>query len=82
MQTRKTWWTFRIFFIFSAWGSGRGSLRRREGGVDFFIENPRGGGSPGEGVSVANWGMGGRLIFFLGGRDVHQEKEHTCATFV
>ena len=31
-----TWWTFRIFFIFSARGGGRGSLRRREGGVDFY----------------------------------------------
>ena len=41
-------WTFRIFFILSAWGSGRGSSRRQEGGeVRFLIENPRRGGLPG-----------------------------------
>ena len=36
-------WTFRIFFIFSARGRGRGSPRRREGGGRIFIENPRRG---------------------------------------
>ena len=39
------WWTFRIFFFFSAPGRGRGEsgATGREGGR-FFIENPRRGG--------------------------------------
>ena len=32
----KAWWTFRIFFIFSVRGGGRGSLRRRGGGGSVF----------------------------------------------
>ena len=75
------WWTFRIFFIFSARGGGWGSPRRREGwGIGFFIENPRreGGffrtGGAGR-VSAANWGefWGGGLNIFFRGRNVHQE---------
>ena len=75
-KTRKlmTWWTFRIFFIFSA----RGSLGRQGGrGGRFFIEIPGGGGLPGgggrgrggrEGVCKAFGGIrgGGLNIFFRG----------------
>ena len=57
-----SWWTFRIFSIFSARGRGRGSPRR--GGVDFYRNCQGGESAGGEGagkVSVANWGI------FLGG---------------
>ena len=76
-----TWWTFQIFFIFSARGRGRGSPKCREGGGGgFFIENPRrGGGLPGVGAGGARGREGacGNLggvgkIFFLGGRNPHQ----------
>ena len=40
-----SWWTFRIFFIFSARGRGRGVRGAKKGwGVRFPIENPRRGG--------------------------------------
>ena len=50
-----TRWTFRIFFIFSARGNGKGSPRRWEGGRgdDFLLKIPGGGGLP------AGWGRGG-----------------------
>ena len=45
LYAKLSWWTFWIFFIFSARGRGRGEPpRRREGGGRFFIENPRKGG--------------------------------------
>ena len=70
---RLSWWTFRIFFIFSARGRGRGRRGDRERGVQFFIESPRGaGGLPrgergGRGagrVSAENLGGRGPNIFF------------------
>ena len=72
-----------IFFIFSARGRGRGSLRRREGGGGFglFIENPRRGGvSSGRGAEgpgrfmrqIGAFGGGGGLNIFFRGRNVHQ----------
>ena len=58
-----------VSVFFSAWG-GEGGVRgaRKGAGVGFFIENPRGGGSPREGreawrVSVGNLGGGGLNIF-------------------
>ena len=75
------WWTFRIFFIFSARGGGRGSLRRREGG-SIFIENPRRGFSRrgrGRGAGrvsageLGEFGGGeGGYIFFFGAEMSHQ----------
>ena len=78
----KTWWTFRIFFIFSARG-GEGGPRRQKGGGrgQFFIENPRrgvsqerggGGGLKGREGVCGEWG-GGLNIFFRG-RNAHQEE--------
>ena len=77
-----TWWTFRIFFIFSARGGGRESPRRREGGGgEVLLKIPGGGGlQDGRGrgagrVSVANWGIfwgGEAKYFFFRGRNVHQ----------
>ena len=75
------WWTFRIFFIFSAPGMGRGSPERQGGrGVGFLSKVPGGGGgSPrggvggGEGagrVSAGNLGeLGGGLNIFFRGRN-------------
>ena len=71
-------------FIFSARGRGKGSPRRREGvGDDFFVENPRRGGSPrragGRGARAArrvcagNVGGGGQNNFFRG-RNSHQDQ--------
>ena len=71
-----SWWTFRIFFIFSARGRGRGrGARKGLGGVSFLLTIP-GGGSPrteeeggGRGagmVSAGNLGGGGLNIFFSG----------------
>ena len=55
---------FGYFLFFSVRGAGRESPRRRGGGDQFVIENPRGGGPGGaEGVgrvSAANWGIFGR----------------------
>ena len=77
-------WTFRIFFISSAWGRGRVSPMRQErggGGVDFLLKNAKrvglsgekGGGGRGAGrVSAGNLvGGGGGWIFFLGGLNSH-----------
>ena len=70
------WWTFRIFFIFSARGRERGSEapeRGWEGSV--FIENARRGGLPGERrrggrragrASAGNLGGRGGLNIFFG----------------
>ena len=79
-----TWWTFRIFFIFSARGRGRGSPRRLErGGGTIFYWKSQGGGSPGRvgaggrrragRVFAGNWGGGGLNICF-GGRNSHQDE--------
>ena len=57
-----TWWTFRIFFIFSARGRGRGSPRCREGGRGFCMENPRRGGVSPEWVG-AGGGRGAGRVF-------------------
>ena len=69
-----TWWTLRIFFIFSARGEGRESPRRREGEGVVFFENPRRGGSPAWGGAEGPGGClqrigefgGGGLNFFFG----------------
>ena len=63
------WWTFRIFFIFSARGRGRGSPGRQGGGgVGFFVEKSQegggvsqegGGGPRGPRVSAGNLRGGG-----------------------
>ena len=61
------WWTFRIFFIFSARGGEWGSPRRQEGaGIVFYLKIPGGGGAGR--VSAANWGIfgGGANFFFFG----------------
>ena len=44
---RKAWWTFRIFFIFSARGRGRGQLEAPGGGGRFFYSKSQEGVSPG-----------------------------------
>ena len=63
-----TWWAFRIFFIFSARGRGRGSSRRQEG--RFSLKIPGGGGvRGGRGAGRApagNFGGGGAKYFFSG----------------
>ena len=48
-NSSNTWWTFRIFFSFSAWGRGR-VRGARKGSVSFILKIPRGGGLPGEGA--------------------------------
>ena len=59
----KTWWTFRIFFIFSARGSGKGSSRRQDGaGGGYLLKIPGGGVSRtggGEGLGGCLRGFGG-----------------------
>ena len=80
----KTWWTFRIFFIFSCSGRGKGESEEVGRGGSIFIENPkrgvfRRGRARGAGrVSAPNGGfLGGvgDLNIFLGGRNVHQEEK-------
>ena len=45
-----TWWTFRIFFIFSCLGKGKGESEAPGwGGDQFYIENPKGGREAGRG---------------------------------
>ena len=62
------WRTFRIFFIFSARGGGRGSPRPPGGGGGrFFIENPRGGGCPGGEGAEGPGGCLRRIGDFSGG---------------
>ena len=82
-RNKYTWWTFRIFLIFSSRGGGRGSPRRQEEkGSVFFIENPQEGGGgfrEGEGAEgpggclrrIGDLGGGGLKNFFRG-RNVHQ----------
>ena len=70
LYTCRTWWTFRIFFIFSARGGGRGSPSP-PGGVDCLLKIPDGGevflqGRGAGRVSAANWGFcwgGGNILF-------------------
>ena len=59
-----------IFIFLESGATGRG-------GVGFFIENPRRGGSPKEGGGEGREGVcekirGGGAKYFLGGRNVHQ----------
>ena len=69
-----SWWTFRIFFIFSARGGQRGAQGARSGGGRCFSEKPRrGAGFPGgggaEGPGGWNWGIfegGGRQNIYFG----------------
>ena len=75
---------FRVFFLFSARGSGKGSLRRWEGGGGTIFywkcqeagspgQVGAGGGGQGAGrVSAGNLGGGGSLNFFFRGRNSHQ----------
>ena len=68
-----TWWTFRIFFIFSSWGRGGVVRGAKEGGGGGFIENPKEGvsqemeGGEGKGWGVVCgeffWGGGAKYIF-------------------
>ena len=77
------WWTFRIFFIFFCSGEGNGeSEALGRGGGDFLLKIPAGGGSPGRvGGEWARgrvgfcgeFGRGGGLNIFLGGRNSHQD---------
>ena len=68
-----SWWTFRIFLIFSARGGGRGSLRRQEGGgFDFYGKSQEGGLQEGEGPGgclrrIGDFGAGGGLNIFFSG---------------
>ena len=48
-----SWWTFRIFFFFSARERGRGVRGAGREGFLLFMENPMRGGLPG------GWGRGG-----------------------
>ena len=78
----KTWWTFRIFFIFSVRERGRGSPRRREGGGgrDVLLSKSQEEGVPGR-VGARGRGAGrvfagncaGGLNFFFRGQNYHQE---------
>ena len=78
-----TCWTFRIFLIFFCSGREGGVRGAGRGGGRLLIENPRRGVSrKGRGrgarrVSAANWeiarGGGGLNIFFVRGRNVHQD---------
>ena len=81
----KTWWTFRIFFIFFRSGGGEGAVRGvgREG----FIENPRkGGGGPrgrGAGRVSAGNSAGGAKYFFSGPKFPHpKEKFRTICVII
>ena len=88
------WWTFRMFFIFSARGRGREGPRRRKGGGDFLWKIPGGGGLPGGGGRGARgregvWGIwegGGRLNIFFEDRKSHQActqlRQEPCHCFL
>ena len=77
----KAWRTFRIFFIFSGRGRGRGCPgRKAERGWGFLLKIPEGGVSRGGGGSVRGPGgclrefsRGGGGNMFFRGRNVHQE---------
>ena len=71
------WWTFRIFFILSAWGKGRESPRRQEGGGGGEGEALRGL----EGVCEEFGGGGGGGIFFVfRGRNSHEATDEMCTS--
>ena len=65
----QTWWTFRIFFIFSRRGGGRGSPRRR--GWGFFLLKIPGGAGGGSRRVLAFFDFLAFFVFrfsaFLGG---------------
>ena len=67
----KPWWTFRIFFIFSARGRGRGVRgAKRGGGGRFLLKIPRvgvpgRGGAEGLGASLRGIRGGGAKFFFI-----------------
>ena len=81
----KTWWTFRIFFIFSARGRGRKSPRRREGDrTIFYGKSHKGGGSlagaGGEGVGGCLRGIpGGGAKYFFSGPKFPPRREIYCS---
>ena len=67
---------FRIFYIFSARGGGRGSPRHQEGGGEPLLKIPGGGGfQEGKGREVV-WSelgnLGGGSKYFFRGRNIHQ----------
>ena len=50
---------FGYFLFFSAWGRGRGSPRRQEGGgIGFLLKIPGGGGVVQEGEGPTSWESG------------------------
>ena len=79
-------WTFRIFFFFAGRGRGRGESEAPGGaGVGFFIRKGVGFLQKGEGPGGCPrrigefWGLGGKRIFFVWGRNVHQAGDpRTC----
>ena len=80
MKRMLAWWTFQIFFIFSARGSPR-CREGRGGGTIFYRKSQEGGVLPGgwvgrargrEGVCGDFGGGGGLNIFFLRARNSHQ----------
>ena len=59
-----------IFYFFFVRGRGRGSPRRQEGGIGFFIPGggggvPRGGRAEGPGGCLRRFGGGGGEMFFF-----------------
>ena len=84
-EVTETRWTFRIFFIFSALGRGRGSPRRQGCGASVFSLKITGGGGgvPREGAGLWEvpggclrgiWGGRGGAKYFFRGRNSHQGK--------
>ena len=61
LASTRTWWTFRIFFIFVLLGGGEGGVRATgKGGVEvFLLKIPGGGGFPGGCREQGSPGNGG-----------------------
>ena len=57
----KTWWTFRIVFIFYLVGEGEGRVQDGGGGDRFFIENARSG--RGDRLFIENPSSGGGFLW-------------------
>ena len=71
MRQEKTWWTFRIFFIFFCSGRGKGdSEAPGTGGMGFLLKIPGGGVSR----TGEFFGGGGLNIFF--GAEMSTKKKH------
>ena len=83
-STTKTWWTFRIFFIFFCSGRGKEQFEAPgKGGFRFLIENPRRGvsrgrGSEGPGGCLRRiWDLGGGAKYFFLGAEMSTKKTTT-----